>query len=129
MTEPRWTVIFDGTEFVPLPLVQASVWLKAMKREHAEQLAIKLNADSVTDQATVLDFGGHPENLDKLMIARTRIWNECMGLLGVNNANQDKKERLVADEVEANDEQVMAMKNVALNARRMAAGRSTVRSQ
>ena len=44
-----------------------------------------------------------------------------MGLLGINHANQDKKERLVSSEVGANDEQVDAMKNVALNSRQRAA--------
>jgi hypothetical protein len=46
-----------------------------------------------------------------------------MGLLGINNANQDKKERLVAAEVGANDEQVQATRNIALNARQQAAER------
>jgi hypothetical protein len=43
-----------------------------------------------------------------------------MGMLGINGANQDKKERLVAAEVGANDEQVQASRNVALNARQFA---------
>ncbi len=48
MNRPDWTVIFDGTEFVPLPLVKASLRLKPMRREHAEDLDTKLNADVVT---------------------------------------------------------------------------------
>lgn len=57
------------------------------------------------------------------MIAKSKLWNECMGLLGINNANQDKKERLVAAEVGANDEQVEATRNIALNARQQACDR------
>lgn len=68
-----------------------------------------------------LDFGVEPDSIEKLSIVRSRLWSECMGLLGINNANQDKKERLVAAEVGANDEQVDAMKAVNLNARKMAA--------
>lgn len=69
---------------------------------------------------TALDIGVHPDSIEKLSILRSRVWSECMTLLGINNANQDKKERLVASEVDANDEQVDATKAVALNARRMA---------
>ena len=66
-------------------------------------------------------LGIDPMNLPNLMIAKSKLWNECMGLLGINNANQDKKERLVAAEVGANDDQVQATRNVALNARQIAA--------
>jgi hypothetical protein len=45
---PDWTVIWNGGTFEALPLVQASIRLKAMRRKHAEQLAEKLNADAVT---------------------------------------------------------------------------------
>jgi hypothetical protein len=69
----------------------------------------------------VLDLGVDAMTLPNLMIARSKLWNECMGLLGINNANQDKKERLVAAEVGANDEQVEATRRIALNARQQAA--------
>lgn len=71
----------------------------------------------------VLDLGVDPLTLPNLQIAKSKIWNECMGLLGVNNANQDKKERLVAAEVGANDEQVQATRRIALNARQQACDR------
>jgi len=67
-----------------------------------------------------LDLGILPESYDKLSILRARWWNEAMGLLGIDNANQDKKERLVAAEVGANDAQTDSMRFVALNARRQA---------
>lgn len=75
----------------------------------------------------VLDLGVDPLTLPNLMIARSKLWNECMGLLGINNANQDKKERLVAAEVGANDEQVQATRNIALNARQTAAAQISKR--
>lgn len=71
----------------------------------------------------VLDMGVDADLFDKLGIARTRVWNECMSLLGIKNSNQDKKERLVADEVDANDEQVGYMRAVNLNARQQAAAK------
>lgn len=48
MTKPGWTVIWTGETFEALPLVQASLRLKAMKKEHALRLAEKLNCDAVT---------------------------------------------------------------------------------
>lgn len=83
--------------------------------------AIGVNSGFDMSQISSFDLGIDPKTLDDLYIARGRAWNVCMGLLGINHANQDKKERLVADEVAANDEQVTAMKAVALNARERAA--------
>lgn len=54
---------------------------------------------------------------DKLQIQKHAIWNECMTFLGINNANMDKRERLVDDEVQANNEQVKACEDVMLKAR------------
>jgi hypothetical protein len=68
----------------------------------------------------LVDLGVDTDALVNIHIVRTREWNECMGLLGIANANQDKKERLVAAEVGANDEQSDMMRYVNLNARRMA---------
>ena len=72
------------------------------------------------DLITSIDLGITPDSFDKLSVLRSRWWNECMGLLGIDNANQDKKERLVAAEVGANDAQTDSMRYVALNARRQA---------
>jgi hypothetical protein len=68
-----------------------------------------------------VDMGINVGDIEKMHIVRTRMWNECMGLLGIDNANQDKKERLVASEVDANNDQASMMRYVNLNARRSAA--------
>lgn len=86
---------------------------------------IQVNGDdnlrSLADMITAFDLGVNPDTVEKLHIVRTRLWNECMGLLGIDNANQDKKERLVEGETDANNNQTLMMRHVNLNARRQAA--------
>lgn len=64
-----------------------------------------------------LDLGVDPKSHEALHVLKVRQWNECMGYLGIDNANQDKKERLVAGEVEANDAQSSMMRFVNLQER------------
>jgi hypothetical protein len=61
-----------------------------------------------------------PIVFDKLELQKHMVWNECLSFLGVNNANQDKKERLVDDEVQANNDQIECSFNVMLKAREKA---------
>jgi len=83
--------------------------------------SIKVHDSLDLSAIDVLDVGIPVEAVPNLLVAESKIWNKCMGLLGINNANQDKKERLVAAEVGANDEQVNATRNIALNSRQYAA--------
>lgn len=75
----------------------------------------------LTDMIQALDLNVDPKSIEALHILRTRLWNEYMGLLGIDNANQDKKERLVASEVDANQDQTSMMRYVNLNERKRAA--------
>lgn len=57
---------------------------------------------------------------DKLCDLKDRVWNECMTFLGLNNANTQKKERLITDEANANNQLIMASANVMLKNREIA---------
>lgn len=61
-----------------------------------------------------------PVVFDKLQIQKHHIWNECMTFLGINNANMDKRERLVDDEVQANNDQIQMCALLMLKARQKA---------
>lgn len=85
----------------------------------AGEPAIRVKYD-LGQMITALDLGVDPKSIETLSVVRSRLWAEAMGLLGINNANQDKKERLVESEVSANDDQVDNMRFVNLNARQQA---------
>lgn len=56
--------------------------------------------------------------IDKLEIEKKQLWNECMLFIGIDNSNQDKKERMITDEVNANNGQVEQSRYIGLDARR-----------
>ena len=41
---------------------------------------------------------------DKIMDYKKKIWNEALTFLGINNIQEDKKERLITDEANQNNE-------------------------
>jgi len=45
-----------------------------------------------------------PYLIDKLELHKHEIWNEALTYLGINNANTDKKERLITNEVDSNND-------------------------
>lgn len=58
---------------------------------------------------------------DKLKVLWNQIYNDFLTWRGIENSNQDKKERLVADEVNSNYGSVEVQRNIFLNPREQAA--------
>lgn len=58
---------------------------------------------------------------DKLQLLKRQIWGEAMTYLGIDNSSNEKRERLVSDEVVTNLGAVQAQRYARLNARRDAA--------
>lgn len=71
---------------------------------------------NISDMVSTLDTNA-PVVFPQLQIQKHMILNEAFTDFGINNANMDKKERMVANEVEANNEQVKASEDVLLKAR------------
>ena len=98
------------------------IYLSRMEEEgFVERIerGIYVTKDFDLDSVKVLKTDA-PIVFDKLQQQKHAIWNECMTFLGVNNANMDKRERLVDDEVQANNEQVGISAEVMLKSREYA---------
>lgn len=79
--------------------------------------------ESLDPSSIVVHQTNSPYIVDKMSLYKHEIWNEIMTYMGIGNANQNKKERLVANEVEANNQQVESSSNVFLKSRKEACER------
>lgn len=71
---------------------------------------------NIGEMITTLDLNP-PMVFKDLQTQKHMILNEVFTDFGINNANMDKRERMVANEVEANNEQVKASEDVMLKVR------------
>lgn len=112
---------------VTVPMNQRLTMLNAIRQVEAGEPIVygneELNMTGEDSAVNAFNTGLHPNATLNAMSVFTRLWNECMMLLGINGANTDKRERMIVDEINANDEQVESTRNVALNARTEAAER------
>ena len=86
------------------------------QRRDNEPVIITTDQSNIADMITTLDLNVQPVFKD-LQTQKHMILNEVFTDFGINNANMDKRERMVANEVEANNEQVKASEDVMLKAR------------
>ena len=80
----------------------------------------------VTDAETIanmkaIDLGVHPDSVEKSHIVAMRIWSEALEALGVQSPATEKSERLVVDEIGADNSLVAAVRRLTLTPRRQAA--------
>lgn len=79
-----------------------SVEILFNKIDNFEKLVIA-DKDIETYGINILDLNV-PYDLDKLDTHKDKIWNEFYTFLGINNVDNSKRERMVTDEVNANNE-------------------------
>lgn len=111
------------TKLVSVPEAQrhSAVQVLQQMAEGVETVMGTEELSQIAKSIETIDLESHPSKLMNLLISKGKIWNEIMTFMGVNNSNQDKKERLVSDEVAANDEQIDLVKEMFLSTRRKAA--------
>lgn len=96
---------------------------RAMQQVSDNEIAIYGDKTLDVDGIKALKIDA-PVVFDKLYTQKQNVWNECMTFLGINNNSQEaKRERLVVNEVEANNEQIEASAEVFLKSRQDACER------
>lgn len=78
---------------------------------------IRLNGSFDIENIRVLDMEADFQGVS-IQTVKHQIWNECMGYLGINNINEDKRERMISSEVRNNMGDVIIRRNVGLQMRR-----------
>lgn len=106
-------VLVTGTDKQKLSLTQV------YKKWKGHEPVIFGHSSLDTNPMSVLKTDA-PIVFDKLQLQKHAIWNEVMTFLGIDNANQDKKERLVDDEVRANNGQIELSASCMLKSRERA---------
>ena len=90
-----------------------------MKYEGNEPFIYGNKAYDLNNRITAVNTQA-PYLLDKLDIHKHQIWDDALTFLGIDNANTDKKERLITDEVESNNQLVNNYLNCFYKTRKLA---------
>lgn len=100
MANMRMPVLIEGNK--QSLLAMQNIWQKI----ESGQPAVYANRDfDINSKLNVLKTDA-PYLIDKLEVEKNILINEYLTLIGVNNANLDKKERQITSEIESNNEQI-----------------------
>lgn len=91
---------------------------KAIKRLLANDQYIQMNDTGVVGGMIDVLPTQAPYVADKLAENKARIINEALTLVGIDNTNNEKKERMIDAEATSNNEQIMTLRRSRLEARR-----------
>ena len=86
------------------------------QRRDNEPVIWAVDTAEINNMVSTLETNA-PVVFPQLQTQKHMILNEFFTDIGINNANMDKRERMVANEVEANNEQVKAFEDVMLKVR------------
>lgn len=90
-------------------------------RQKAEGQPVIATYDSASLENVFQYFPNSSPNLTaELMQVKAQIWNEAVKFLGIENSNNEKKERLITDEVQAGSETTNVFRLSFLKARQQA---------
>ena len=78
--------------------------IKNLYKQYEGNEPFILGAKSLNPEGLKVLKTDAPFLADKLQVYKREIWNEALTFFGINNANSDKRERLITDEVNANNE-------------------------
>lgn len=111
-----WVIAVEESERMTF----ANVWRQAEEGAPVIFGTQAMGPEQLREKLHLLDLKIDKDLVLNLQISKSKIWNETMTMLGINNSNQDKRERLVADEVAGNDQQISAARNSSMGARKYA---------
>lgn len=107
---------------IPVPSDKALLTLRNAYKQIADgEPVLFLDKDMLAGEGISVLNTDAPYVVDKLDTHKMNLWNDALTFLGISNANTEKKERLITDEVKANDQLIQMSANVMLLKRQQAA--------